>query len=104
MTASLDTDLAARVTAGATLLDQHNPDWHNHIDLDHLDQGRDWDCILGQLYGAFVHGTRELGISHKRADGDTVNHGFDLDDLTDEPFHALTAAWKHEVRARREDE
>jgi hypothetical protein len=49
--------LPTRAAAGAALLDQRRPGWHQQVDRDRLDL-EDWRAdILGQLYGSFGAGS-----------------------------------------------
>jgi hypothetical protein len=48
------------VQLGARLLDERRPGWASEIDLASLDLGSLCDCVLGQLYGSFGHGTDVL--------------------------------------------
>lgn len=55
-----DTD---RVRAGMALLDRllvGRPGWRDDLDVDRLDMGDPWDCVLGQLYGTYADGLRML--------------------------------------------
>jgi len=49
---SYDEEVAARCASnGALLLDQYDPNWYLHIDLEDFDISNGCRCILGQLYG-----------------------------------------------------
>lgn len=51
------------VKRGIKFLDENVPDWHDRVDVQKLDLGSCQECILGQLYGSFDDGYRELGLS-----------------------------------------
>ena len=101
--------LPARVAAGAALLDQRRPGWHQQVDLGRLDL-EDWRTdVLGQLYGTFGVGVHKLtpGLSEAEVDAWTVAHGFDVDDtdlgLSAGPraaYQTLTDAWRDELGRR----
>lgn len=65
--------LTTAVSEGVALLDQAQPDWWKHINLDTLDMSACYSCILGQLYGSYAVGREDLGI--KYSEGDL--YGFD---------------------------
>jgi hypothetical protein len=102
--------LPTRAAAGAALLDQRWPGWHQLVDPDRLDL-EDWRAdVLGQLYGTFGAGVHKLtpGLSEVEVDAWTVAHGFDLDNTDLRPsvgpvhaYLALTDAWRAQL-ARRE--
>jgi len=45
-----DADIKVYVANGTKVLDEHDPEWFNQIDLARLDQDSCFDCILGQLF------------------------------------------------------
>jgi hypothetical protein len=101
--------LPTRAAAGAALLDQRRPGWHQQVDQDRLDL-EDWRAdVLGQLYGSFGLGVHKLtgGLSEAEVDAWTVAHGFDLDEVDlgrsggpRAAYRALTNAWWNEVTRR----
>jgi hypothetical protein len=102
--------IPARVVAGAALLDRRRPAWHHQIDPARLDME---DCrvdVLGQLFGWFETGVRELApdLEHSEQDAWIIAHGFDLDDADLLPkgssidnYRVLTDAWRGELARRR---
>jgi hypothetical protein len=63
-----------RVHAGASLLDNHfGPQWALRVNLNTLHIASPEDCILGQLFGDYVHGLDALNIHRV---GDPVELGF----------------------------
>lgn len=101
--------LPTRAAAGAALLDQRRPGWHQQVDRGRLDL-EDWRAdILGQLYGSFGAGVHKLtgGRSEAEVDAWTVAHGFDLDDADlgrsggpRAAYQALTEAWRDQLSRR----
>jgi hypothetical protein len=101
--------LPTRAVAGAALLDQRRPGWHQQVDRDRLDL-EDWRAdVLGQLYGSFGAGVRKLtgGRSEAEVDAWTVAYGFDLDEVDlgrsggpRAAYQALTDAWRDELSRR----
>ncbi len=53
-------DVKYRVDCGAQFLDENVPDWFKRINVQFLDMCELDTCILGQLYGNYQNGTREL--------------------------------------------
>lgn len=64
-----------RVARGAAWLDDNVLGWQNRIDLDRLDMGNRYHCVLGQLYGNYMFGplardeAQTLGLQRTGADG-----------------------------------
>jgi hypothetical protein len=56
----IHTEAAERVERGAAFLDGVFPCWYRFIDLDVLNLENPELCILGQLYGRYSTGTRDL--------------------------------------------
>ena len=86
-----------RVQAGAKLLDEQHPGWHNKIDIATLNIGSCFRCILGQLYGEFSEGASKLCLYHSE------QFGFCLS--SNEPpyrYKSLRERWVEEIRERRE--
>ncbi|GAA2321287.1 hypothetical protein GCM10010149_87870 [Nonomuraea roseoviolacea subsp. roseoviolacea] len=61
-------ELAAKVAAGALALDDAEPGWYWKLDFNTLDMTHGWQCVLGQLYGVFSHGLKDLKWSEEKAD------------------------------------
>jgi hypothetical protein len=114
------TTVTERVAAGAGFLDEHDPEWWREIDLDELDLGSSYGCILGQRCPMEVYNRGELGdtrytamakhlsgiVSGRDADRWAAARGFqsgdaDPDDEGDAEYAALTAEWKRVITERR---
>jgi hypothetical protein len=67
--------LEERVARGAALLDGKFPQWEGKLDVDALDIKHINSCVLGQLYGGYYTGVRELGINDS-AELAATQHGF----------------------------
>lgn len=60
------------VNDGVALLDKYMPGWEHRIDRAQLDMHSCSRCILGQLYGEYVHGLTALGLLGG------LQHGYNL--------------------------
>lgn len=85
------------VANGVALLDEHNPGWHERIDLGSLRLSTCSGCILGQLYGVYATGLEALGIKTGEKHGFAVAPGF----YGDYSFGDLENVWVDEIVARR---
>jgi hypothetical protein len=56
--------LALAVKKGVYLLDEQFPEWRQKIDLDSLELSSGHCCVLGQLYGYYSWGQRQLGLDN----------------------------------------
>jgi hypothetical protein len=101
----MDISIEQRVANGAKLLDECEPRWFTVVDLEMLSITSTGTCILGQVYGGFVAGCRELGIEGDRAEEERL--GFEL---THEEYNSefcpgieeqIEDAWCAHVEARR---
>lgn len=77
-----------RVHVGAALLDRKRPGWRELIAIDCLDLLDHSNCILGQLYGNYLHGLHELRLCRGTGHG----FAFEYEDL-----EAFTYAWMEEL-------
>ena len=77
---------------GAQLLDQRVPGWFDRIDPNRLDIRYSGVCVLGQLYGGYAIGCKQLGIGFCRA----VGYGFQVIILG-----SPNKAWRREIASRR---
>jgi len=85
---------AARVKAGAELLDAMNPGWFAKVSLKKLQMSDPCQCVIGQLYETYSLGLSALGIdvSFER----DIEYGFDFYIGT----ASLTDHWHREIEAR----
>jgi hypothetical protein len=88
---------------GAQLLDKLEPVWWKKINTDQLAMASGRTCILGQLYGEFVQGTKRL--QHWRQ---SIECGFMLawrSEMSEiywtRRWNWLRDAWIQEIAARR---
>jgi len=85
---------------GASLLDNHMPNWYDKIDLEKLDMFSCEHCILGQLYGTFHAGYDKLfGIKSRQSTlhfGPTVLFGFSALDR-----ETAIEYWAEEIQTRK---
>ena len=95
-------DYKAAASAGAKFLDEKHPNWFKQIDTNKLNMTLTNDCILGQLYGDYFEGAKQLAL-------DVWPHvvGFNVQydgtfSVRDFPKHykLSTDAWKEEISQR----
>lgn len=102
-----------RVRRGAELLDARRPGWAGELALDRLAMSSCDRCILGQLYGEYFSGMRELAAPLPcTVRLSAAEHGFTLPNDEQDPdpemdlapvwarFRELADAWRSEVKAR----
>lgn len=84
-----------RIERGAAVLDQNAPGWETKISLDHLDLANASYCVLGQVYGDYDNGLREL-------DGEVETHPARYGFLAqgDEDYDSLTDKWRAFIARR----
>lgn len=100
-TKATTTDMSQRsVGDGAALLDVQRPTWYLEIDLETLDISSLRYCVLGQIYGAFHDGMKELDFDVDRC----VAHGFCAGENIEEDrkvhYNQLTDYWRAEIQKR----
>lgn len=100
--------MAVRVARGARMLDARNPDWFKRVKIGEL-RAQDPDkCVLGQLYGSFINGCRDLEIVTPDYD-EAARNGFDaldyeldaIEECEAAEYRLLDAAWRDAIRYRR---
>lgn len=78
--------------------------WVEKINLDELDMGNVYNCVLGQLFGTFFVGMKHLGLNHDTAGDFWVDFprgtwGGNYD------YIPLTEAWRvHLINLRAKDD
>lgn len=104
-TKELEVYVKARVDAGSSWLDKKLPGWEAMIDLDKLNMINPNKCVLGQTIGYSLETTKDVDCSNLGFCGDSA--GVRISAKTD-PRYPLTlymkvlgAAWKEEIRRRR---
>lgn len=97
--------LAAQCVArGAALLDVKRPGWHHNISLNRLRTASTEDCILGQLFGNYSVGIKEILDPALDNIFNRGYHGFTAHDSDEGEFASygeLDRAWKGYIRSRR---
>lgn len=97
----------AEIANGMALLDAHSPGWFTRIDLDKLLLNNCKDCVLGQLFGSYAWGQNALSVGYQSPEGVLPRkYGFTMPDgpcEDEEPWRALTSAWKKAILKRRSD-
>jgi len=99
---SCSIDLRNAVRNGALLLDEKEPLWFLRINLETLRLTGCYDCIFGQLFGAYTPGVvqRELGVDASDF-GFTVPWSIDDAEEMDLAFFDLQRFWMIEIFNRR---
>lgn len=101
----MDISIEQRVTNGAKLLDEHEPRWFTMVELEVFNITSTSSCILGQVYGTFSAGTRELDIEGNRPEEERL--GFELtheeynSEFCPEIQEEIEHAWYAQIEARR---
>lgn len=106
-------DLAACVKRGAALLDRIRPGWAEEIALDELAMETCDRCIVGQLYGDYFKGGRDISAAVGPEWFIASRHGFTLPvevqqralargRTAKQCFAPLARLWRAEVRSRTE--
>lgn len=100
-------ELMRRARIGAEYLDATRPGWAGEINLDELDMGSCWDCVIGQIFGDYSEAIDEFAphdMDIFDVTGWAKEHGFDVSCLLsippDEQLVVLNAAWAAEVERR----
>lgn len=88
------------VTKGAALLDQHfgDKEWRKRIDLENLDMGSPYWCILGQLFQSYGAGLQAL--KYWTEPQFTQNNGFNAPFMhagKHYGYDSLRSAWIEEL-------
>lgn len=100
---------AEEVQAGAALLDEKAPRWFDHVELDDLNLGDIFGCVLGQVYGDYFSGVEaiiptEVNEYGEVATVDTGQFGF-MAPITEEPdidwVEHLDHHWRRVITERR---
>lgn len=85
-----------RIDRGIRLLDAEvGPGWEDTISLVWLDMAYKQECVLGQIYGSYDQGRKQLGLGGVGS----CRHGFEA--YHRRGFPELTAQWKDAIRSLR---
>lgn len=84
----------AAVANGMAYLDEVAPGWESKIDLDRLNIGSKFNCVLGQVFGNYLLYVteRDLGLAW------AIDHGFAS---TPFMFVDFTSLWREAIQTRR---
>ena len=100
-------ELTYRVSKGAKLLDQLNPDWYRKIDREALNMGTFDCCVLGQLYCPFGSEACEM-IGLDYSEDEDRDYGFNTGRSSrlacSHEMKLLTDAWLYEINQRLENQ
>lgn len=99
-------NFAERVRAGAALLDARKPGWDSKIKADRLALEDGSACVLGQVYGDYSDGYRELFALEENSYNPEIEKtsealGFVLTGTASRQYRRLTQAWKRFLSKRR---
>ena len=97
----MDISIEQRVANGAKLLDEHQPRWFTMVDLEVFTIVSIDTCILGQVYGGFVAGCRELGIEGNRPEEERLGFELTHEEYLSELCLEIEDAWCTQIEARR---
>lgn len=88
LTAGQRRQINAAADRGAILLDQFKPDWFKAARLKQLEMSSTEQCMLGQTFGSFGYGLRELALTAiKKTIAGTGLRLEDEDALTIDPIY-----------------
>lgn len=100
----MNKQIPEEVKAGMALLDEKAPGWRDKIHPQQLNMSFCFTCILGQVFGEYHHGLKQLGI----AESDEVEVNEEIDEQAKQlgfqskvrgsngwrDYDYLTQAWK----------
>lgn len=110
-----DVNMRERAERGAALLDTVRPYWYESISIGALDISDCRTCVLGQVYGDYAAGLKELfpdasSFRSTASDGDELSanttsdyYGYSMFDVSMMRGHweKLTQAWRDIIAERR---
>jgi hypothetical protein len=101
------------VKTGAGWIDQEKPEWWKTVSLEELNMGDSYTCIIGQTYGAYGSGMREIhgggrygaSAAHTHIDW-SIEHGFVAPSAIkgDQDYMALTGDQKDAYHSKVNEE
>lgn len=99
---SLIHPVRTKAERGARFLDRRQPGWFLRVNTKNFNMEDGRHCVIGQLFGVFEFGRRELGLSRRQV----VRLGFYIPlfglTRTTDYYRALTKAWVQEIETRLE--
>lgn len=87
------------VQAGANLLDSHDPEWFEKVNIDTLHMGSCIDCVLGQLYEGYCEGLNKINVNAFESSPEDYQYGFDDPKRR---YAELTNEWIKEIQKRQQ--
>jgi hypothetical protein len=110
---TIDALVAERVQNGVEWLDAHRKGWRNDIDIDNLNLGDPWSCVLGQIAQAIGgNGFADLcspsggegdpcvldllNMTRRMTEDEAIERGFEFADGYG--YRDLDEAWKQVLR------
>jgi hypothetical protein len=95
--------ISERVRAGVELLDKSQPQWREKVNPVRLDMTLQGTCILGQVYGWYTEGLKQIGLlkrSYRDLESEqaAAAHGFTAvqglgTQAADDEFRLLKEEW-----------
>ncbi len=84
------------VLRGVALLDEEVPDWREKINSNELDMDKYGWCILGQLFGFYDIGLRQLKIASRAK---SIEYGFDARTQSErsKKWNELAQLWREQL-------
>lgn len=97
MAMTIPVSIYDRVAKGVELLDRVRPGWAKELNSDRLLISNCGRCVLGQLYGHYVEGHKEVFSTDAVLGSD---YGFDRNSLDWNEYDQLLEVWKREIAKR----
>lgn len=100
----MEHSIEERVAMGANVLDGHERGWYRRVDMNALYITSNESCILGQVFGGFVKGARELGIEGDRFEEQRLGFELTASEYASDFYGAICEqyedAWRAEISRR----
>lgn len=94
-------NLSHAVKRGSEILDSVRPLWYEDVNTEDLDMQSVDNCLLGQLYGRFSEGKKEIGLTLGASYGFAVSRGLKTSYEHRQAWKALRRLWIEEIETRR---
>lgn len=94
-----------RIAKGIEFLDKKAPGWCDKVDLEVLDLGSSYLCVLGQVFNKQAKRSRicedgfDFGSGRLPSTASSSEYGFNMNYEKGEEYFPLTQAWKRAIRA-----